>query len=82
MFGIFPLGPKQVFFRLLLPFFGYIVTAMLPQKRKNRRKYPLFLAPAENSQHALKVFAWNTHEPSELWGDSCYDSSWQKRIKT
>jgi hypothetical protein len=55
MLGIFPLGPKQVFFRLLSPFFGYIVTAMLPQKRKNRRKNPLFLAPAENPQHALKI---------------------------
>jgi len=54
MLGIFPLGPKQVFFRLFSPFFGYIVTAMLPQKRKNRPKNPLFLAPAENPQHALK----------------------------
>jgi len=53
MLGIFPLGPKQVFFRLLSPFFGYIVAAMLPQKRKNSRKNPLFLAPSENSQHAL-----------------------------
>ena len=25
---------------------------MRPQKRKNRRKNPLFLAPAENPQHA------------------------------
>ncbi len=56
MLGIFPLGPKQVFFRLLSPFFGYIVTAMLPQKRKNSRKNPLFLAPSENPQHALIVW--------------------------
>ena len=54
MLGIFLLGPKQVFFRLFSPFFGYIVTAMLPQKRKNSRKNPLFLAPAENPQHALR----------------------------
>ncbi len=58
MLGIFPLGQNQVFFRLFSPFFGYIVTAMLPQKRKNRRKNPLFLAPAENPQHALAVRYW------------------------
>ena len=59
MLGIFPLGPKQVFFRLLSPFFGYIGTTMIPQKRKNRRKNPLFWAPAENPQHALKLLNVN-----------------------
>jgi len=47
--GDFPAGPKTGLFRLLTPFFGYIVTAMPPQ---NQSKNSLFLASAENPQHA------------------------------
>lgn len=56
MFGIFSLGQKRVFSSHFPPFLGHVGLTMLPKKRKNWPKNPLFLPSAENPKHALSAF--------------------------